>query len=207
MKTIPPGLWFAMIYVHLIICLVGTKCLGLRLRILCLRQCVQGPVVRTDAFGIYTVLLKKILNLFQVNKENRQAGGLHFSTYCATVRRQGVFRSPAHGNVNFNQDLTEPMYTSISIIWDKVFRYVKLGVIVWDNMFRYVKVKVYCLGQIVQVCKVRCYCMGQSIQVRKVKVYCMGQRVYVCKVRGYFVGQSVYVCKFRCYCMDKVCNI
>ncbi|XP_048745844.2 uncharacterized protein LOC125658551 isoform X2 [Ostrea edulis] len=56
-----------------------------------------------------------------VNKENKQAGGLHWCTYRATVRRQGVFTSPSYGNVNFNQDLTEPMYTSISIVWDKVF--------------------------------------------------------------------------------------
>lgn len=59
----------------------------------------------------------------QVDKENKQAGGLHWCTYRATVRRQGVYSSPTYGQVNFNEDLTAPMYNSISIVWDKVFRY------------------------------------------------------------------------------------
>uniref|UniRef100_A0A8W8KI25 FHA domain-containing protein n=1 Tax=Magallana gigas TaxID=29159 RepID=A0A8W8KI25_MAGGI len=56
-----------------------------------------------------------------VDKENKQAGGLHWCTYRATVRRQGVYSSPTYGQVNFNEDLTAPMYNSISIVWDKVF--------------------------------------------------------------------------------------
>ncbi|XP_062595856.1 uncharacterized protein LOC134257231 [Saccostrea cucullata] len=58
-----------------------------------------------------------------MNKENKQAGGLHWCVYRATVQRHGVFQSPTYGPVNFNEDLTAPMYTRISIVWDKVFRY------------------------------------------------------------------------------------
>ncbi|XP_061188894.1 uncharacterized protein LOC133197070 [Saccostrea echinata] len=56
-----------------------------------------------------------------MNKENKQAGGLHWCTYRAAVQRQGVYQSPSYGPVNFNEDLTAPMYTRISIVWDKVF--------------------------------------------------------------------------------------
>ncbi|XP_062582804.1 uncharacterized protein LOC134244562, partial [Saccostrea cucullata] len=56
-----------------------------------------------------------------VNKENKQAGGLQFCAYRATVQRHGVFQSPTYGPVNFNEDLTAPMYSRISIVWDKVF--------------------------------------------------------------------------------------
>ncbi|KAL5022560.1 hypothetical protein ScPMuIL_001715 [Solemya velum] len=55
------------------------------------------------------------------NRENREKGGLHWCTYRATVRRDGVFNSPSWGPVDFNEQLVEPMYRNISISWDKVF--------------------------------------------------------------------------------------
>ncbi|XP_070574602.1 myosin-2 heavy chain-like isoform X2 [Ptychodera flava] len=57
----------------------------------------------------------------KVNKENRSVGGLHWATYKATVKRNGAYNSATAGPIDFNQDLSEPMYSSIMIQWDKVF--------------------------------------------------------------------------------------
>jgi hypothetical protein len=119
-----------MIYVQPTVCLVWIKCFGLRLMILCLRQCIQGP--------IYTIAIF-----------TTKVGGLHWRTYQATVRNRGVFTPRKKKEINFNQALTEPMYTSISIAWNKVFRYVKLGVIIWERCLD-------CVG-------VWCHCMRQSV--------------------------------------------
>ncbi|XP_035679869.1 uncharacterized protein LOC118418142 [Branchiostoma floridae] len=54
-------------------------------------------------------------------KENRQAGGLHYSTYKATVRRSGVYKSPTYGPIDMNEDLSSPLYNTITISWQKVF--------------------------------------------------------------------------------------
>jgi len=59
-----------------------------------------------------------------VNRENRAAGGLHFSTYRATTHRMGTFKSPTSGLVDFNSDLVGPMYESIMVVWDRVFKLV-----------------------------------------------------------------------------------
>ncbi|XP_069113087.1 microtubule-associated protein futsch-like [Argopecten irradians] len=55
------------------------------------------------------------------NKEVRSEGGLHWKTYQCTVRRQGVYKSPTYGAIDFNEQLSEPMYRCISVCWDKVF--------------------------------------------------------------------------------------
>ena len=54
----------------------------------------------------------------------RKSVGLHFCTYRATVNRDGVFKSPACGQINFNEDLTDPIYKCLTIVWDRVFRWV-----------------------------------------------------------------------------------
>lgn len=43
-------------------------------------------------------------------------------TYRATTRRYGVYTSPTYGPVDFNEDLAEPMYRSMTIVWDRAFR-------------------------------------------------------------------------------------
>ncbi|XP_006822032.2 uncharacterized protein LOC102804676 [Saccoglossus kowalevskii] len=48
-------------------------------------------------------------------------GGYHSATYRATVNRDGVYNSPTAGAIDFNQDLSEPVYSSIVIEWDKLF--------------------------------------------------------------------------------------
>ncbi|KAH3768967.1 hypothetical protein DPMN_170188 [Dreissena polymorpha] len=53
--------------------------------------------------------------------QDKRSGGLQFPTYRATVRRQGVFTSPSYGPVDFNEDLAEPMYRSMTIVWDRAF--------------------------------------------------------------------------------------
>jgi hypothetical protein len=47
--------------------------------------------------------------------------GLHWASYRATVRRDGIFASSAAGSVNFNQDLAEPIFRFISVNWDQLF--------------------------------------------------------------------------------------
>ncbi|KAK3100746.1 hypothetical protein FSP39_024595 [Pinctada imbricata] len=44
---------------------------------------------------------------------------------------KGVFTSPSFGQVNFNEDLSAPMYTCLSIVWDKVF-----SGILWNHLER-----------------------------------------------------------------------
>ncbi|KAF2212230.1 hypothetical protein CERZMDRAFT_67917 [Cercospora zeae-maydis SCOH1-5] len=51
----------------------------------------------------------------------QSAGGLHWSTYRATVRRSGVFSGSA-GPRDFNAELTEPIYRQLATIWEKVFQ-------------------------------------------------------------------------------------
>ncbi|XP_021368917.1 uncharacterized protein LOC110460370 isoform X2 [Mizuhopecten yessoensis] len=55
------------------------------------------------------------------NKEVKADGGLHWKTYQCAVRRQGVYNSKTFGNIDFNEQLSEPMYRCISVCWDKVF--------------------------------------------------------------------------------------
>ena len=59
-----------------------------------------------------------------MNRENRAAGGLHFSTYRATTHRMGSFKSPTAGLIDFNSDLVGPAYESFMVVWDKVFKWV-----------------------------------------------------------------------------------
>ncbi|XP_071177089.1 titin homolog isoform X3 [Mytilus edulis] len=67
-----------------------------------------------------------------VKKEDKNQGGLCFSTYKATVRRYGNFQSPTAGLIDFNENLAEPLTTSISIVWTKFF-----SVDLWNLLERY----------------------------------------------------------------------
>ncbi|XP_052063102.1 uncharacterized protein LOC127702839 [Mytilus californianus] len=67
-----------------------------------------------------------------VKKDEKHKGGLCFSTYNATVRRYGNFKSPTSGLIDFNEDLAEPLTTSISIVWTKFF-----SVDLWDLLERH----------------------------------------------------------------------
>ena len=54
----------------------------------------------------------------------RKSVGLHWGTYRATVSREGIYKSPSYGQINFNEDLTDPIYKCLTIVWDRVFRLV-----------------------------------------------------------------------------------
>ena len=86
----------------------------------------RKPCFMTNKYN--TAILISYIN-FQHNYEKanesatgRKSTGLHFSTYRATVNRQGVFKSPSYGQINFNEDLTDPIYRCLTIVWDRVFR-------------------------------------------------------------------------------------
>lgn len=51
--------------------------------------------------------------------------GLPWTTYKATTSRCGVFRSPTYGAIDFNEDLAGPMYDSLMVAWNKIFKYVR----------------------------------------------------------------------------------
>ena len=55
-----------------------------------------------------------------VNREDRAAGGLHWSSYKAVCRRNGVFTN-SQGLHDWNAQLTEPMIKVIAPGWEKVF--------------------------------------------------------------------------------------
>jgi hypothetical protein len=42
-------------------------------------------------------------------RQERNGGGLYWSTYFATLRREGVFASPSCGNIDMNQELSDPV--------------------------------------------------------------------------------------------------
>jgi hypothetical protein len=50
-----------------------------------------------------------------------EKNGLYWSTYFATVRREGVYVSGAAGEIDFNQELCEPMEKAFSAEWQRVF--------------------------------------------------------------------------------------
>ncbi|WAR13060.1 SLIP-like protein [Mya arenaria] len=52
---------------------------------------------------------------------NRGEGGLSCPTYQATTRRDGVYKSPTFGPVDFNEDLAAPMCWSFAIVWGEAF--------------------------------------------------------------------------------------
>ncbi|XP_064410092.1 uncharacterized protein LOC102357999 isoform X2 [Latimeria chalumnae] len=56
----------------------------------------------------------------------KTVGGFPYATYKATCARQGVFTSPSFGQINFNEELSEPLCTAISVSWDKVFNHLLL---------------------------------------------------------------------------------
>ncbi|TGO46555.1 hypothetical protein BCON_0318g00050 [Botryotinia convoluta] len=55
-----------------------------------------------------------------VNKMDRAAGGLHFQTYKAVTRRDGVYGNKS-GTYDFNSDLTEPIMKYLASHWEKNF--------------------------------------------------------------------------------------
>ncbi|KAF7899405.1 hypothetical protein EAE99_012326 [Botrytis elliptica] len=55
-----------------------------------------------------------------VNKIDRAAGGLHFQTYKAVTRRDGVYGNKS-GTYDFNSDLTEPIMKYLASHWEKNF--------------------------------------------------------------------------------------
>jgi hypothetical protein len=60
----------------------------------------------------------------QVNKEKRDEGGLHHSTYKAVVQRDGAFKSTDSkiGSIDFNEDLSAPMSKHFSFAWNQIFK-------------------------------------------------------------------------------------
>ncbi|XP_052816525.1 uncharacterized protein LOC128243066 [Mya arenaria] len=52
---------------------------------------------------------------------NRGEGGLSCPTYQATTRRDGVYKSPTFGPVDFNEELAAPMCWSFAIVWGEAF--------------------------------------------------------------------------------------
>lgn len=52
-------------------------------------------------------------------KEDRGGGGLHFSTYEATIRRDGVYTSAKAGAIDFNQELCDPVEKSFMVGWER----------------------------------------------------------------------------------------
>ncbi|XP_038652404.1 uncharacterized protein LOC119965715 [Scyliorhinus canicula] len=47
--------------------------------------------------------------------------GYLYSTYKATCGRNGTFTSPSCGTIDFNEELTHPMFTPVMVIWSEVF--------------------------------------------------------------------------------------
>lgn len=42
-------------------------------------------------------------------------------TYRATCKRNGMYSSPTAGMINFNEELSEPVYRLLSVNWDNFF--------------------------------------------------------------------------------------
>ena len=60
---------------------------------------------------------------FQVNKRQRERGGMAFNTYKATVQRDGVYTSKGmRVRIDMNADLTDPFLHMLNVSWREVFR-------------------------------------------------------------------------------------
>ena len=55
-----------------------------------------------------------------VNRDKRQAGGVHHSTYKAICRKKGLFSNPS-GTYDWNLELANPMIKILTRGWEKVF--------------------------------------------------------------------------------------
>ena len=78
----------------------------------------------------YTLILSVGVACAVLGKWDLSKGGLHYSTYRATVRRNGgPFTSGAHGLVDMNEALAKPVFDSIMASWDSVMNR-KLGELV-----------------------------------------------------------------------------
>lgn len=55
-----------------------------------------------------------------VNRDNPPAGGVHFMTYAAICRRNGVYRN-ARGQFDWNTDLMEPLLKQVVSGWERAF--------------------------------------------------------------------------------------
>ena len=47
-------------------------------------------------------------------KHDKNGGGLYYSTYNATVRRQGVYVSGCAGEIDLNQELADPVFVALA---------------------------------------------------------------------------------------------
>ncbi|XP_041039192.1 uncharacterized protein LOC121275693 isoform X2 [Carcharodon carcharias] len=47
--------------------------------------------------------------------------GYPYPTYKATCDRNGTFTSPSFGTIDFNEELTHPMFTPLMVVWSEVF--------------------------------------------------------------------------------------
>ncbi|XP_069077153.1 nuclear GTPase SLIP-GC isoform X2 [Pleurodeles waltl] len=52
---------------------------------------------------------------------SQDAGGYSYPTYKAVCSRQGVYTSVAYGPIDFNEQLSEPLVNSITLMWKEVF--------------------------------------------------------------------------------------
>jgi len=57
----------------------------------------------------------------KVNREDKTKGGYYWSTYKASCRCDGEYNSRSMGEINMNQDLAEPLYTTMSVSWERAF--------------------------------------------------------------------------------------
>jgi hypothetical protein len=52
----------------------------------------------------------------------KDAGGIHYSTYKAVCRRNGVYKSPTAGHRDFNADLMDPILRRGATAWERAFQ-------------------------------------------------------------------------------------
>lgn len=79
-----------------------------------------------DCLACFLVFTCSLLHFISGGSKSRRSknargpnqNGLHYSTYNATIRRQGVFVSPTAGAIDLNQELCDPMEKEFSRDWE-----------------------------------------------------------------------------------------
>lgn len=80
------------------------------------------PSLMTGAAKANTAAMATVTSWGSKNRRTKQfrspmQNGLHWGTYNATVRRNGVYTSPSAGEIDFNQELCDPCEKEFSADW------------------------------------------------------------------------------------------
>jgi hypothetical protein len=82
-----------------------------------LKPSLMTGAIKSSSAAMPTVVSWGSIDRRCINMKAPHRNGLHWSTYCATVRRDGAFFSRCAGDIDLNQELCDPMEKEFSADW------------------------------------------------------------------------------------------